>query len=96
MKNLPFAIAIPIVVLVVILGVVVIMRIAGSTKLPVSTQKLPATYENAQSSAGGGFGKTITPSGTTATGDLVSELETTVDDGGLSEFSDLEKDAAGL
>ena len=96
MKNLPFAVAIPIVAIAVVLGIAVILRIVGSKNLPVSTLKLPAGYESSQSPTDGGFGTTITDTEKSTTGDLETELESTVDDGGLSEFSELEKAAAGL
>lgn len=91
MKKPQLVIGIPALAIVLVIVAAFVIRATRGTFVPGDTSsgyQLPFFGGTRPS---GGFG-----GGSIATEDLGKELQTTVDDGGESDFTQLQKDASGL
>lgn len=91
MKKPQLVIGIPALVIILVIVAAFVIRATRGEFVPgdnPSGYQLPFFGGTRPS---GGFG-----GGSTATEDLVKDLQTTVDDGGESEFDSLKKEASGL
>ena len=94
-KSSVFVIGIPLFVVALVIVAVFVFR--ATSQKPVETVQIPAnvvpTLKGEVGKPNSGFSDTVT---TTAVGDLSSDLNSIKDDGGVSDFSALEAQAAQL
>jgi hypothetical protein len=97
MKKLPFVIVIPFLAIAIAIGVAMAMRMTSKAKEPVPEFVMPTAVRRAEivGSPSSSFGVSLGSTGTNS-GDLTSELQTTVDDEGASDLNTLDQEFAGL
>lgn len=95
MKHMPLFIVIPGLALFVAIASVFAWQM-GKSSVPATEQSAmvqqPTVYDDASETAD----SSPETDSSSPVADLEQELETTVDDGGASDFSSLEKEASGL
>jgi len=103
MKKMPMMLLVPMIALVAVVSIATAVRLLPrpQQQAPVATQ-YPNPFGNDETTQPATFlGKLLNPASTpsptpASSNDLSSELKTTVDDGGESDFDALEQEASAL
>ncbi len=95
MKKLPIIIAVPAIVAIGVISVAMAMRMMTKAKEPMPEFVMPSAFAPGETGVKplGRFGESTRSN---ASEDLLSQLESTVDDGGAGDLEALDKELQGL